>query len=340
MAEYIRNLWYMGGWEQEVEGDALLGRTLLDEEWLIYRRQDQSYAMMTDRCPHRFAALSRGKRDGDTVACPYHGLTFDSGGACVHSPFSDKGAAHAGLRTVPVVARHGAIWFWPGDPQLADPAAIPDFSVLDDQLEMTRGTTRFAANYEIVADNLLDLSHVEYLHPETLASGGKIYSGDYKVRETQDGAIWSNWDLRDTQRPPWLTMLPEETRMDEWLEMRWHAPASMLLHIGFTPAGRPRSEAPVPEMINPHIITPETQASSHYFYTCNADPKSEELARRVFDDEDRPMLEDIQRHMADRDFWAMKPVILWADAGGIRARRRLMQLRRREADAGKDRMAG
>lgn len=333
MAPYVRNLWYMAAWEREIEGDALLERTLLDELWLIFRLEDGSgYAMLANRCPHRFAALSKGRRQGDAVACPYHGLTFDAAGQCVHSPFADKAAVQARVRTMPVVARHGAIWFWPGDPALAREAAIPDFSVLDGDAPMTRGRTRFAANYEIVADNLLDLSHVEYLHPETLASGGKIYSGDYRVVEAEDGAIWSNWDMRNTERPVWLTALPDDARLDEWLDMRWHAPASMLLHIGFTLTGRPREEAPVPQMVNPHVITPETQASSHYFYTCNPDAASEELARRVFDDEDRPVLEDIQQHMGELDFWAMKPLILAADAGGIRARRRLTQLRRREAE--------
>ena len=146
--------------------------------------------------------------------------------------------------------------------------------------------------------------------------------------EAEDGAIWSNWDMRNAEGPVWLTAPPNNARLD----VRWHAPASMLLHIGFTLTGRPREEAPVPQMVNPHIITPETQASSHYFYTCNPDAESEELARRVFDDEDRPVLEDIQQHMGEQDFWSMKPLILAADAGGIRARRRLMQLRRREAE--------
>jgi vanillate O-demethylase monooxygenase subunit len=86
---------------------------------------------------------------------------FGAAGQYVHSPSAHKAAVQARVRTMPVVTRHGAIWFWPGDPAQAGEAEIPDFSVLDSDTPMTRGRTRFAANYQIVADNLLDLSHVE-----------------------------------------------------------------------------------------------------------------------------------------------------------------------------------
>jgi hypothetical protein len=44
----------------------------------------------------------------------------------------------------------------------------------------------------------------------------------------------------------------------------------------------------------------------------------------------RGMLEAIQATMGETDFWDLTPVILNVDAGGIRARRRLMQMRRSE----------
>jgi vanillate O-demethylase monooxygenase subunit len=234
---------------------------------------------------------------------------------------------------LPIHARHGALWFWPGDPAAADPALIPDFSALDDATEpFVRGRTRFDADYELITDNLMDLSHAEYLHRETFRTEGKIFSGDYKAREDDDGAIWSLWDMRDTVRPAWLQGLPDGARLDEWLEMRWHAPASMLLHIGFTLAGQPRETSPVPPMVNPHILTPETRHSTHYFYTRAPGDESAALAHRVFELEDRPMIEEIDRYVDGRDFWSMKPVVLHVDAGAVRARRRLMQLRRAEAD--------
>jgi len=331
MADYVRNVWYMAAWEEEIVGDAMLGRTLLDEPWLMFRKADGGYAMMSDRCPHRLAPLHKGQRKDDTVGCPYHGLGFDASGVCVHNPFSDVIPPHARLPALPIVARYGGLWFWPGDAALADSDLIPDFSALDDPAPMVRGKTRFEANYEVITDNLMDLSHAEFIHVETFRTEGKIFAGRHSVTETQDGAIWSNWAMSNTRRPPWLEALPEDARLDEWLEMRWHAPSSMLLHIGFTLAGTPRDEAPIPSMINPHIITPETQSTSHYFFTRQPGGDSEALAHKVFEEEDRPMLEEIQRRMGDTDFWDWKPVILHVDAAAIRARRRLMKMRREES---------
>jgi phenylpropionate dioxygenase-like ring-hydroxylating dioxygenase large terminal subunit len=331
MTPYIRNAWYMAAWEEEILGNDVLPRTLLDQPWMLYRRGDGGYAMMLDRCPHRLARLSKGQRIDDTIACPYHGLEFGSDGACTRNPFSDVIPPHARVQTCATAARHGAVWFWPGDPDRADPALIPDFSALDRDQVCLREKTRFAANYEVITDNLLDLSHAEFIHVDSFRTQGKLFSGEHRVVESQDGAIWSNWTMRDTQPPEFVTTLPPGTRTDEWMDMRWHAPASMLLHIGVTPTGGPRDTSPVPEMVNPHIITPETATSSHYFYTRMPGDHSAALARMVFEGEDKPMLEDIQQTMGETDFWDWQPVILSVDAGGVRARRRLMKLRREEA---------
>ena len=331
MAEYVRNVWYMAAWEEEIVGDAMLGRIFLDAPWVIYRKTDgDGYVMMSDRCPHRLAPLHRGKRAGDTIACPYHGLEFGSDGNCTRNPFSDLFPPNARVQALPIVARYGALWFWPGDPALADPALIPDFAALDDPKPIVRGRTRFAANYEVITDNLMDLSHAEFIHVDTFRTEGKIFAGSHSVEEADDGAVWSNWRMFDTKPPAFLDGLPEGTRLDEWLEMRWHAPASMLLHIGFTLAGSPREAAPIPGMINPHIITPETKVSSHYFYTRDPGDESAALAQQVFEQEDRPMLEHIQQTMGETDFWDWKPVILHVDAAAVRARRRLMKMRREE----------
>jgi phenylpropionate dioxygenase-like ring-hydroxylating dioxygenase large terminal subunit len=330
MSDYVRSLWYMAAWEEEVVGGALLGRTLLDEDWLIFRKQDGGYAMLSGLCPHRFAPLHKGKRTGDTIACPYHGLEFEPDGACSRNPFGDTVPPHARLKTLPIVARDGILWFWPGDAEMADPATIPDFSMIDAQGPVVRGKTLFKANYELITDNLLDLSHVEFIHAESFQPEGKFFAGEYAASETADGAIWSKSWMPGTVAAQWMGMA-QGTKLDEWLEMRWHAPASMLLEVGRTFHGQHRGSAG-PAMINPHILTPETATSTHYFYTRAPGEDSAALAHRVFETEDRPMLEDIQRAMRGRDLMALNPVILSVDAAAIRARRRLDKLRREEGD--------
>ena len=131
--------------------------------------------------------LSRGRREGDQIRCGYHGLAFDSGGRCVDSPFANPLPAHAAVPTLEVVVRHGALWFWPGEPSLADPGAIPDFAFVEADGTVP-GRTWMVANYELVTDNLMDLSHAEFLHVETFGTNGALFGGEHKAAHLRRGA--------------------------------------------------------------------------------------------------------------------------------------------------------
>lgn len=331
MASYVRNLWYMAAWAEEVPEDGFLARRFLDRPWIVLRKSDGSYAMLADRCPHRFAPLSRGERKGDVITCGYHGLGFNAAGQCVFNPFGEKLPPTARVDTIPIVERHSALWFWPGDPEQADPATIPDFSFLEGEAPHQRAHLTMAANYELVTDNLMDLSHAEFLHRETFGVNGSIFSGRQTVIADETNAIWNNWDMDDSIPPDWAKpMVGENARVDQWLYMRWHAPASMALAIGMARAGTGRKDFVVPPMLNPHIITPETAKSSHYFFTSEPGEEAAERARRVFIEEDEPMIEAVQQSLGDTDFWEAAPISLASDAGAIRARRELAKLRQAE----------
>src|ERR1044072_4429277 len=89
MDRYLQNAWYAAGWASELADGAMVGRTFLDKPVLMYRAEDGSPVAIGNRCPHRFAPLSMGKRFGDQVACPYHGLRFDRTGTCVLNPHGE-----------------------------------------------------------------------------------------------------------------------------------------------------------------------------------------------------------------------------------------------------------
>jgi phenylpropionate dioxygenase-like ring-hydroxylating dioxygenase large terminal subunit len=333
MAEYVTNLWYMAAWENEIEGDGFLARTFLDTPMVFFRKENgDGYVALTDRCPHRFAPLSRGKRDGDEVVCGYHGLRFDVSGKCVRNPFSDFVPPGCAVRSFPVVAKDSIIWFWPGDPDAADPSLIGDFFCMTAQPPQGRGHLEFKANYELLTDNLMDLSHIEFLHSGSFGGGGVIFKGKHNV--VSEGAeVWSNWWMPEIAPPPWASFLPPEAKVDHWLHMRWMAPASMLLEVGICLAGTDRKESPFPPMVAPHIITPETETTSHYFYgfpLMSGDANDDDVVGKAFTQEDQPMIEAVQRSMNDAEFWARRPVILQVDAGSVMARKRLMKMRREQ----------
>lgn len=329
MAEMLRNCWYMAGWSHEV-GEKGLSRRICDIPILIYRLVSGEAAAMIDRCPHRFAPLSLGSRDGDNVVCGYHGLTFAASGQCVRNPFSERIPSTFKVRTYPTAERAGIVWIWPGEPEAADEKSIPDFSFIPDTdySRTVHGYTLMRANYEYGTDNLLDLSHIEFVHKGTFAGQGVIFAGEHSVAVDGD-TLHSNWFMPNIP-PPSVAYgrYPPEAKVDHWLEMRWNAPASMRLLVGACLHGEPRDTGF--EMPQAHILTPANEHETHYFWSSTRyhelnspqmDAMLMEMFGNAFDLEDKPMIEAAYANVRGEDFWQQGPLSLGVDKGGVRARR-------------------
>lgn len=329
MSEFVRNAWYMAAWTSEVPEGGMLARKLLGKPWLLFRDSAGNWSMLEDRCPHRFVPLSRGRFAEGRVACGYHGLTFDGSGQCVHNPFGPVPEG-AKVASCPVVSAHGGLWFWPGDTALADPGLIPDYTFIDAGPQVDRAQYVMAAPYQLIADNLLDLSHAEFLHVESFGTNGSLFSHGRQTVELDDsGAIWNRWDMTGAPPPGWAApLLSEGDCVDQALHIRWHAPANLALFIEVRRSGS--VDLLVPQMANPHILTPETEHSTHYFFTHEPGPEAEAMARRVFLEEDEPMIAAQAQAMGNADFWDLRPLILPSDKAAILARRKLMQMRKAE----------
>jgi vanillate O-demethylase monooxygenase subunit len=164
---FLRNSWYVAAWSDGVGDGQLIARTIMNEPVVLFRQDNGEVAAIEDRCAHRFAPLHMGKIvGGDRIQCPYHGLEFDGRGVCVRNPHGAKNIpSRARVKSYPVVEKHRAVWVWMG-PAPADAGKIPDFSVLDNVPELhttKRDSIVIKANYQLIIDNLLDLSHTSYL---------------------------------------------------------------------------------------------------------------------------------------------------------------------------------
>jgi phenylpropionate dioxygenase-like ring-hydroxylating dioxygenase large terminal subunit len=331
---FVRNAWYMAGWSEEL-ADQLLSRRVFDRQIVFYRKEDGSVAALADRCPHRFAPLSLGEKIGEAIQCPYHGLTFDGAGSCIRNPFADKIPATAKVQSWAVVERYDIIWLWGGDPAEADPSLIPDFSMIanSETVRAVHGYTLVEAPYEFATDNLMDLSHIEFVHKGTFAGAGVIFAGTHKVIEDGD-TLRSNWWMPGVKAPPHtMGIYPSDMITDHWLDMRWNAPASMQLEIGATATGAPRSEGVIVQQC--HIVTPASATTAHYFWastrmhdldSAEVDGFLLQLFGQAFDDEDKPIIKAAYDNLEGQDFWDAQPLSLGIDSGGTRARRKIQAM--------------
>src|SRR3974390_3031773 len=226
---YLRNAWYVAAWSDDLADGALLARTILKEPIVLYRTANGGVAALQDRCPHRFAPLHMGKIvGGDRVQCPYHGLEFDPSGACVLNPHGAKNIpSRARVRGYPAIEKHKAIWVWMGEAE-PDEAKVPEFSVLDNVPELhttKRDKMVIKANYELIVDNLLDLSHTSYLHDGILGNAETVES-EIAVELEGDDVIVSRYASGVTAPGLFAAQWPHgPERVDKFTRMRWMAPS-------------------------------------------------------------------------------------------------------------------
>lgn len=335
---YLRNAWTQAAWADELPAGTLLARTLLDVPLVLFRDTQGRARALHDRCPHRFAPLSMGTlcEDG-ALQCPYHGLRFDAGGACVHNPHGNGHIpASARVQHYPVAERWSALWIWMGDPARADEALIPAFPFNDPaHWAVGTGSMEVDAPYELEIDNILDLSHIEFMHP--LFSSDAVRRAE--VTHQQDGdTVWCHrFIANDTQVPDFIRQVFQvpEGPLDRWLRVRWNAPGVMALWAGGVAHGQPPEQGI--ESQQSHCFTPISAERTLYFYSISfplaMGPMAHTLAaenvaalRVPFEREDKPVVEAVARRMAGASLFDLKPVLLAGDAAAVRARR-LLQAR-------------
>ena len=262
---FMTNCWQVAAYSVEVSRQ-LLKRRLAGVGVILYRREAGDVVAMQDRCPHRYVPLSLGTLEGDLVQCGYHGLRFDATGACVHIPGQDIIPPKARVCVYPVHEKYNFVWIWMGDAALADPALIPDFHWMDDpEWAVAEGYHHVAADYRFLVDNLLDLSHETFVHPETIGNGA-VADSPASVKVLDRKSVRVHRDMLRCEPPPQFISLADFTgRIDRWHTTFYTPPGFCIIEVGAVPAGTDDRAAGFEARIL-NLITPETERTSHYFW--------------------------------------------------------------------------
>ena len=333
---YLRNSWYVVAWSRDL-AEKPLAITVMDEPLVLFRDPDGRPAVLEDHCPHRHLPLSLGCATRGGIQCGYHGMVFDRDGKCLEVPSQSAIPPRARVRAYPAEERYGWIWAWMGEIGLADPELIPDYSAMADPGRKAVGRTSLVqANYRLVTDNLMELSHVGYVHQSTIGNPEFTAKGHLTSSRTENGVKVLR--LVDNVPPPptyVLTgMLPAGKNIDRWQRIEFVSPAFVKIHVGGKEAGKGALDGDYAGGLSLWVMnamTPETGRSTHYFWASVRDyalddPAVDELylgqVGAAFE-EDKLVLEAQQRVLDARpDSWDLA---LKADAGSIEARRVLEQ---------------
>jgi vanillate O-demethylase monooxygenase subunit len=336
---FVRNRWYVAGWDREV-GRKPLARTVCGEPIMLFRRLDGSVAALRDACPHRLLPLSAGLLEGDEIRCRYHGIKFDGLGRCVEAPGQDRIADNFAVPAYPIVERYRFVWVWIGEPAKADPALLPDLWPCEREGWTFDGDAyRIAADYRLMIDNLMDLSHETYVHAGSIGQA-EILESPIEVSLEGDDVLVTRW-MRGIAAPPfWRYALKREGLVDRWQICRFIAPSAVIIDVGVAVAGTGAPEGDRSQGVNGFVIdfmTPESETTTWYYWGMarNFDIHDQGFTARfkaqqggVFN-EDVEILEAQQRSIAANPDLRLRNFNI--DAGGVRARQAIDRLLKAQA---------
>ncbi|HWK71567.1 MAG TPA: aromatic ring-hydroxylating dioxygenase subunit alpha [Burkholderiaceae bacterium] len=331
---FLKNAWYVAASDHEI-GRHLHSTRILGEDIVLYRTLDGGVAALEDACPHRKLPLSMGRLRDDAVECGYHGLVFDCSGSCVRAPGMAQPPARAVVCSYPVAERYGLVWIWMGDPGSADPADIMQVAHWGDPAwGVNRGDAMTVrCNYQYLTDNLLDPSHVSWVHQTSFGNAAMI-GEPLKTQVNDDGVVVSRWMRNVEVAPFYAKFVKFSGPCDRKQHYEVRVPSHALIKAIFAPAGSGTDTEPFhPDvflMDSYNFLTPVDESTTRYYWfqLRNFSPDDEAVSRQFAEDvrhafgEDRAVLEAVHAGMARSPSKMNLPL----DAGPLRFRQKLQAL--------------
>ena len=340
---FLRNYWYVGAYSDEVTCEPM-GRVLLGEPVVLFRTQDGKAVALEDRCAHRLLPLSMGKVIGDVIQCHYHALEFDDTGACVRIPGQERIPPQMKVKSYPVVERDNCVFVWMGEAGDADESEAPEFfgMLFQDGWSVTKVHCHVQGHYQLVIDNLLDLSHLATVHASTVGSMHVADLADVETERDGDRVKVSRWTMDVPAARTYRQFGNYDSNIDRWQISEFIPPSYFRINNGSAAAGTGARQGKGEKRWDfwvCHGITPSTEDSTHYFWhlghrlwTDDMDEVNEfyEQCHNVVG-EDIAVFEAQQRNInVDPD----APMVdIGYDAGPLLARRIIDRLLKEEAAA-------
>jgi vanillate monooxygenase len=269
---FMRDCWYVAAWSDEVTRTPL-GRTVLGEDVLLYRTEAGEAVALENRCAHRRLPLSLGRLVGDTVECAYHGLVYDRTGRCTKVPGQELPRI-IGVKSYPLIERDQFVLIWIGNPAKADPGKVISFPRLSDpEWGVTKVRLHVAGNFLLILDNLLDLSHVAYVHGTTIGNAPVAEDADVKFSRNGEMVRATREMCGVPAARTYAEFGPHAGIFDRWQISEYRPPGYFLINngsgrCGWTTAdGSSRLDTQGEWGFQVyHCITPETDKTSHQFW--------------------------------------------------------------------------
>ncbi len=166
----FREYWYPIGYSGDI-ADEPTPFKIFGEEYVAWRGGSGAVHAARDECPHRHARLSQGWLADGCLTCPYHGWKFGEDGHCVEIPAADPELPippRAHVDKILAAERYGLVWVCVGMPRAGIPDLVeaddPGYTLIHEMMDV------WTASAPRIVDNALDVSHVAWVHRNSVGS--------------------------------------------------------------------------------------------------------------------------------------------------------------------------
>ncbi len=262
----IYNEWYVAAFKDEI-GRSLLARTFLNKRVVMYRTLAGKPIALEDRCTHRSFPLSKSHLEGDEIICGYHGFKYNDSGDLIDIPSQKQCPKGIGIHNYKLVEKGPLVWIWLGDQALADEAKIPDLYWLDNEKwAATSGYFFHPGNYVSMHENLMDLTHLTFLHADTIGTPDYA-SAPYKMELKEGHYKLIREVVPTTLSPVWgeTTGLAGKNTAARIATSEFLSPGLHQVSVSFYDSALDEATRETFKIHTAHILTPETNNTMHYF---------------------------------------------------------------------------
>ena len=262
----VRNAWYAVALSAEVSRTPA-EREVMGTSVVMFRDQAGQPRVLQNRCCHRSYPLVHGTLEGDCIRCGYHGLLYAADGRCVEIPMQERIPPKLRLRAYPAIERPPFVWAWFGAPEAADAAQLPHPPWLGAaDWDVYIGYLSIGANYVHLHENLLDLSHLSFLHATTFGTPEYARAPVELAIAGADIQVWRRVECRlpDIYAVPlaWQGMRVLRSSGSQFVSPGLHVNTGILRNLELAV----EAQDPVPTIKVAQVITPAAQDRTHYWF--------------------------------------------------------------------------
>ena len=211
-AMFVRNCWYVIAWDHEVPQEGLFSRTVLGEAILLYRTADGGSSACATAAATVWRRSRKAGRKATVCAAATTGCCSTRPAAASRSPAPRPCRRRRACSAIRWSSRTSGCSSGWATKRAPTPALLPDnFSCDDPEWDYLPGYLHYETPQPLICDNLLDFSHLSYVHEKTLGGTTAIAQARATIEPVPRG-IRVTRKVHDVPPPPYYSAVRELRR--------------------------------------------------------------------------------------------------------------------------------